>query len=175
MKIRLLLTRLLVISLTVGLMSGMAGAQDEPVKAPPGDDLALAGNALVTRNLQNALAAHALMRQHTQQFQGGWLLSWGNVQNVIYTATFAGNTIIAHNVKNGRPVGGGIFELDPINGTIDVLGTSGQFEGKVYRGLYAFEGNKMVWSMGNANQPRPKTIAHQPGSNSYLVILQPRR
>jgi hypothetical protein len=113
-------------------------------------------------------------QKQTQHLQGSWLASRGDPKNVLYTLTFNGDTITAHHVKSGKVIGGGTYQLDTTNGTINVHGTSGRYTDKIYRGLVTVHGSTMHWTMGDAGQARPAKVGHDPGSGGYLVILQPK-
>ena len=116
----------------------------------------------------------AAQNEPSKPFQGIWLGGMGDAKNKTYELTFAGTKLSAKNLKDGKVMGEGTCQFDAAKKTLDVVGTTGEYKGKTYRGLYSVEGTSLKWCVGNANQPRPGKIAHEPGAGSYLLVLQKR-
>ena len=54
---------------------------------------------------------------------------------------------------------------------IDATGTSGQYSGKHYEGIFTIEGNTLKWCSGNPGSPRPSELKTNPKSGSFLMVL----
>jgi len=73
----------------------------------------------------------------------------------------------------GTP-GEGTYKIVGANGKfrqIDATGTSGQYNGKHYEGIFTIEGNTLKWCSGNPGSPRPKEMKTNPGAGSFLMVL----
>ena len=54
---------------------------------------------------------------------------------------------------------------------IDAKGTSGQYAGKDYEGIFVVEGNTLKWCSGNPGRGRPKELKTNVGSGYFLMVL----
>ena len=118
-------------------------------------------------------AVAAAEDEPAKKLQGTWQTSMGDPKNKMYEFTITDNKISSKNLKDGKMMGEGTYKLDAAKMTIDVVGTGGEYKGKTYRGLFSIDGKNIKWCTGNANQPRPKKLAHEPGCGSFLLLLQP--
>jgi uncharacterized protein (TIGR03067 family) len=54
---------------------------------------------------------------------------------------------------------------------IDAKGTSGQYQGKLYEGIFAVEGNTLKWCSGNPGKGRPTALKTNTGAGHFLMVL----
>lgn len=54
---------------------------------------------------------------------------------------------------------------------IDATGTSGQYAGKQYEGIFSLEGDTLKWCSGNPGKGRPKELRTNTGSGYFLMVL----
>ena len=73
----------------------------------------------------------------------------------------------------GTP-GDGTYRISGTTGKfrhIDATGTSGQYNGKHYEGIFTIEGNTLKWCSGNPGSPRPKELKTNMGAGCFLMVL----
>jgi uncharacterized protein (TIGR03067 family) len=69
------------------------------------------------------------------------------------------------------------FRLDPAARprTIDLTRTSGKEKGKVTRGIYSFEGDRLTVCSGEPDKDRPKAFAAPEGTDQTLFVFERAR
>jgi len=76
--------------------------------------------------------------------------------------------------SGGGTNGDGTYKISGGSGKlrrIDTKGTSGQYAGKEYEGVFAIEGNTLKWCSGNPGKGRPDALRTNIGSGHFLMVL----
>lgn len=78
-------------------------------------------------------------------------------------------------VQHGSGGGEGTYR---VSGTsrklahIDSTGTSGQYTGKRYEGIYSLEGDTLKWCAANPGKGRPRELRTNTGAGHFLMVLK---
>lgn len=87
------------------------------------------------------------------------------------------DTITASNPRGGQIMGAGTYKIS--GGTdklkrMDAKGTSGQFQGKNYEGIFSIEGKTLKWCSANDNprSKRPSDLQTNVQQGQFLMILE---
>lgn len=67
-----------------------------------------------------------------------------------------------------RVSGGGSSKLRHI----DATGTSGQYQGKLYEGIFTVEGDTLKWCSGNPGKGRPTVLWTNNAAGHFLMVLK---
>ena len=86
-------------------------------------------------------------------------------------------TITATNPGGGQVMGAGSYKVSGAGKklkTIDGAGTSGQFNGKKYEGVFAIEGKTLRWCSANDNprSRRPDKLQTNVQAGQFLMVLE---
>ena len=54
---------------------------------------------------------------------------------------------------------------------IDAKGTSGQYQGKLYEGIFTVEGDTLKWCAGNPGKGRPAALKTDTRAGHFLMVL----
>lgn len=71
-------------------------------------------------------------------------------------------------------IGEGTYKISGASGKlrrIDATGTAGQYQGKLYEGIFAVEGNTLKWCSGNPGKGRPTALKTSTGAGHFLMVL----
>ena len=86
-------------------------------------------------------------------------------------------TITASNPRGGQVMGSGTYKIS--GGTarlkrIDAKGTSGQFAGKKYEGVFSIDGKTLKWCSANDNPRlrRPTDLGTNVQAGQFLMVLE---
>ena len=74
----------------------------------------------------------------------------------------------------GNMMGEGTYKVSGSGGKlrhIDAKGTSGQYAGKQYEGIFTVEGNTLKWCSGNPEKGRPTALKTNTGAGHFLMVL----
>ena len=74
----------------------------------------------------------------------------------------------------GNMTGKGTYKVSGGEGKlrhIDATGTSGQYAGKHYEGIFTVEGNTLKWCSGNPGKGRPTALKTNTGAGHFLMVL----
>ena len=74
----------------------------------------------------------------------------------------------------GNVMGEGTYKVSGGSGKlrrIDATGTSGQYQGKSYEGIFTVEGNTLKWCSGNPGKGRPTALRTNTGAGHFLMVL----
>lgn len=87
------------------------------------------------------------------------------------------DTITATNPRGGQVMGAGTYKVSGGSKklkTIDASGTSGQFKGKKYEGVFDIEGTTLKWCSANDNprSRRPDQLQTQVQAGQFLMVLE---
>ena len=87
------------------------------------------------------------------------------------------DTITASNPQGGQLMGAGTYKLSGMTNKtkrMDAKGTSGQFAGKNYEGIFTIEGKTLKWCSANDNprSKRPTTLKTNVQAGQFLMILE---
>lgn len=87
------------------------------------------------------------------------------------------NEITASNPRGQAVMGAGSYSVSGGSGKtnrIDAKGSSGQFGGKDYEGIYSIEGNTLKWCSANDNprSQRPTKLQTDVQAGQFLMILE---
>ena len=90
------------------------------------------------------------------------------------------DTITASNPRGGQAMGSGTYRISTSSGTmkrIDGKGTSGQFQGKSYEGIFAIEGKTLKWCSANDNprSKRPTEMKTNLQAGQFLMVLEKKQ
>lgn len=87
------------------------------------------------------------------------------------------DTITATNPRGGALMGAGTYRIS--GGTnklkrIDAKGTSGQFQGKDYEGVFSIDGKTLKWCSANdnPNSKRPNDLKTDVRAGQFLMVLE---
>lgn len=88
--------------------------------------------------------------------------------------------ITASNPQGQQVMGGGSYSISGSGGKfhrIDAKGSSGQFQGKDYEGIFAIEGNTLRWCSANDNprSVRPSKLETNTQAGQFLMVLEKER
>lgn len=86
-----------------------------------------------------------------------------------------GNRMVARELGANRPqdgMGEGTYVVTGSgnSGELDATGTTGQYDGNEYLGIYEIDGDTLRWCVGNRGRPRPRDF--ETGRGNYLMILR---
>lgn len=86
-------------------------------------------------------------------------------------------TITASNPRGGQVMGAGTYKISSATNKtkrIDAKGTSGQFQGKNYEGIFTIEGNTLKWCSANDNprSKRPSDLKTDTQAGQFLMVLE---
>ena len=90
------------------------------------------------------------------------------------------DTITASNPRGGQAMGAGTYRISSSNERltrIDGKGTSGQFQGKSYEGIFAIEGKTLKWCSANDNprSKRPTELKTNLQAGQFLMVLEKKQ
>lgn len=54
---------------------------------------------------------------------------------------------------------------------IDATDTAGQYQGKLYQGIFTVEGDTLKWCAGNPGKGRPSALKTSTGAGHFLMVL----
>lgn len=85
--------------------------------------------------------------------------------------------ITAFNPRSQQLMGAGTYRVTGEVGDlhrIDAEGTSGQFQGKKYEGIFQIDGKTLKWCSANdnPNSARPEKLQTDPPSGHFLMVLE---
>jgi hypothetical protein len=89
--------------------------------------------------------------------------------------TITPTKITGRNSRNGKSLGEGTYELDPVKKTIDTRRTEKSGNGTRYWGLYSLDGKTLKWVSTSRGKKRPADLVHRPERDQYLMILERQR
>ena len=92
---------------------------------------------------------------------------FGSIELTITAAKISGR-----NSRNGKSLGEGTYQLDPVTKTIDSKGLEAPVRGKTYLGIYSLEGNTLKWVSTSRGKKRPTELVHRPERDMFLMILE---
>ena len=86
-------------------------------------------------------------------------------------------TITASNPRGGQTMGAGTYKISSATNKtkrIDAKGTSGQFQGKNYEGIFTIEGKTLKWCSANdnPNSKRPNDLKTDVRAGQFLMVLE---
>lgn len=55
---------------------------------------------------------------------------------------------------------------------LDATGTAGQYQGKLYEGIFTVEGDTLKWCAGNPGKGRPSALKTNTGAGHFLMVLK---
>lgn len=101
--------------------------------------------------------------------------NYGDIQLVITE-----NEITASNPRGQQIMGAGSYSISGAGGKlhrIDAKGSSGQFQGKNYEGVFAIEGSTLRWCSANDNprSQRPDKLETNTQAGQFLMVLEKER
>ena len=75
--------------------------------------------------------------------------------------------------SGGGSTGSGTYKVSGTGKTrrIDARGTSGQYAGKEYEGIFSLEGDTLKWCAGNPGRGRPNALRTNTGAGYFLMVL----
>jgi uncharacterized protein (TIGR03067 family) len=85
------------------------------------------------------------------------------------------DTITASNPRGGQTMGAGTYRISgATNKTkrIDAKGTSGQYQGKNYEGIFSIEGKTLKWCSANDRSKRPSDLKTNVRTGAFLMVLE---
>lgn len=87
------------------------------------------------------------------------------------------DTITASNPRGGQSMGAGTYKISGATNKIqriDAKGTSGQFQGKSYEGVFTIEGKTLKWCSANDNprSKRPTELKTNIQQGQFLMVLE---
>ena len=87
------------------------------------------------------------------------------------------DTITASNPRGGQVMGAGTYKISGTTNKlkrIDAKGTSGQFQGKSYEGVFSIEGSTLKWCSANDNprSRRPDDLKTNVQAGQFLMVLE---
>lgn len=87
------------------------------------------------------------------------------------------DTVTASNPRGGQIMGAGTYKISGLNKklpTIDAKGTSGQFAGKSYEGVFSIDGKTLKWCSANdhARSRRPNELQTNVQAGQFLMVLE---
>lgn len=87
------------------------------------------------------------------------------------------DTITASNPRGGQLMGAGTYKISSATNKlkrIDAKGTSGQFQGKSYEGVFTIEGKTLKWCSANdnPNSKRPNDLKTDVRAGQFLMVLE---
>lgn len=90
------------------------------------------------------------------------------------------DTITASNPRGGQTMGSGTYRISSSNDRlkrIDGKGTSGQFQGKSYEGVFTIEGKTLKWCSANDNprSTRPTELKTNLQAGQFLMVLEKKQ
>jgi uncharacterized protein (TIGR03067 family) len=84
-------------------------------------------------------------------------------------------TITASNPRGGQIMGAGTYRISGATNKIkriDAKGTSGQYQGKNYEGIFSIEGKTLKWCSANDRSKRPSDLKTDVRSGAFLMVLE---
>lgn len=90
------------------------------------------------------------------------------------------DTITASNPRGGQAMGSGTYRISSASDRmkrIDGKGTSGQFQGKSYEGIFTIEGKTLKWCSANDNprSKRPTELKTNLQAGQFLMVLEKKQ
>lgn len=87
------------------------------------------------------------------------------------------DSITASNPRGGQAMGAGTYKISGTTNKIqriDAKGTSGQFQGKNYEGVFTIEGKTLKWCSANDNprSKRPSELKTNIQQGQFLMVLE---
>lgn len=87
------------------------------------------------------------------------------------------DTITASNPRGGQIMGAGTYKISSTTNKlkrIDAKGTSGQFQGKDYEGVFSLDGKTLKWCSANdhPNSKRPNDLKTDVRAGQFLMVLE---
>lgn len=87
------------------------------------------------------------------------------------------DTITTSNPRGGQIMGAGTYKIFGSTEKLkrmDARGTSGQFQGKNYEGIFSIEGKTLKWCSANDNprSKRPSDLQTNVQQGQFLMILE---
>lgn len=87
------------------------------------------------------------------------------------------DSITASNPRGGQAMGAGTYKISGSSNKIqriDAKGTSGQFQGKNYEGVFTIEGKTLKWCSANDNprSKRPNELKTNIQQGQFLMVLE---
>jgi uncharacterized protein (TIGR03067 family) len=84
-------------------------------------------------------------------------------------------TITASNPRGGQIMGTGTYKISGVTNKtrrIDARGTSGQYKGKDYEGIFSIDGKTLKWCSANDRSKRPRDLKTDVRSGAFLMVLE---